>query len=323
MPLTQLPPLDPSSQTFKADVDAFFRGKIQTFVNEVNALQANLNSIAAGGAYAIPYTFTPVPTAGAINTTNGQNQDATAVLTVYNVAANGADVFPQLLQLNGASSAIKSTVRLVKLGDPSKYLVFNVTGRVDSGDGYQVLQGAVVQSSSANPFTVGDTLMLFFQRTGDKGDAGPMPVYPYAEFTEQHASGVSANGGAIATGTYDRNLNTTVANGMGAVLSGGSFTLQAGTYDFEAIACAVANSSSHNKVVLQNTTDNTNIVGTGTVMTGSTSNIFSSVGGRFTITAPKTYKLRTWIGPVGTLPGQSLSSGYPEIYAQIKLWKLA
>lgn len=329
--LTPIPPFpalsDRADNSYNSKAFNWASHMANVFPGELNALLANLNSIAAGGAYAIPYVWGDPNAPGGINIGGGSpSQQYSFALDVGKTNAAAFNVHPLLQQFGHSTSEWKGYIRLVKATDPSAFLVFAVSSVGTDFPNYRVINGGAVHASSLNPFANGDPVMLYFDRNGDKGDTGPMNVYPYAEFTEQHASGVNANGGAVATNTYIRNINTVVSNSIpGASLSGAIVTLPPGQYEFDGLACAVDNSSSQNRSALHNITDNTYVVGMGAVLTGSTSNTYSTVNGRFTIPpgANKTFKLITDIGPVGTVPGQALNRGFAEIYAKLRLWKLA
>jgi hypothetical protein len=56
-------------------------------------------------------------------------------------------------------------------------MIFSVSGLIGSGaTPYRNITGAVVASSSTNPFANGDSLIMYFQRAGDKGDTGAAAV---------------------------------------------------------------------------------------------------------------------------------------------------
>lgn len=173
MGFTPPPPVPQRSAraTFSGLLDTFLRW-MSALPAELNAFLARLEVIAAGGAYAIPYVYSPASQNGALNTDRSGAQSITPFLTVWNTLADGTSALPLLQQFDTSSSTIKGQIRLVKIGDPSKWLVFNLTSRVGMAGGYQALYGSVVSTSSTNPFADGDAIMLYFQRTGDKGDIG-------------------------------------------------------------------------------------------------------------------------------------------------------
>lgn len=316
--------------TFSSRVDAFLTW-LAALPAQLYVFLARLEVIAAGGAYAISYTLEGATSAdsdpgpGRIRFGNAVNLSASTVLHVDDLSSAGANVSGILLSLNTSTSAVKSRLRIVSPGQPESFLTFDVMGIVQK-DGYFTLTIASAWGSTSSPFAADQTLVLHFDRTGDKGNTGPMNVYPYAEFLEQHASGVAPNGGSLVTGVYDRALNTVAYNNIpGASLSAGTVTLQPGFYEFEGMACIEANANSYNKILLANITDAFTWHGTGTGAAGSGApvNLFSHISGRFQLTDSKAFKLRTAVGPVSTRPGGPINSGYPEIYASFKVWKLA
>lgn len=139
-----------------------------------NAALASVNAIAAGGAYALPYTFDSAtadtdPGAGKLRLSSAtQNASTTMRLDVL---ANGQDVSSILDAFDASSSTVKGSIRLVKLGDATKWLTFDVTARA-APTGYRNITVANTGGSSASPFVAGDPVMLLFQRNGDKGDIG-------------------------------------------------------------------------------------------------------------------------------------------------------
>lgn len=161
------PPLPPRGArgVFSNGVDAFIRW-MSGLPALLDAFLARLETIAAGGAYSIPYVW-----GAGVNTGGGTSQSNSPVLAVNNNNAAGVSVLPVLQQFDSSSSSVKGTIRVVAVGDASRWIVFDVASRVNN-TGYQGFTGAVIEASSANPFVEGDSVMLFFQRTGDKGQQG-------------------------------------------------------------------------------------------------------------------------------------------------------
>lgn len=139
-----------------------------------NAALASVNAIAAGGAYALPYTFDSAtadadPGAGKLRLSS-TTQNASTTLRL-DVLANGQDVSSILDAFDASTSTVKGSIRLVKLGDATRWLTFDVTARAVP-TGYRNITVANTGGSSASPFVAGDAVMLFFQRNGDKGSIG-------------------------------------------------------------------------------------------------------------------------------------------------------
>jgi hypothetical protein len=296
-----------------------------TFVPEANALTANLNSIAAGGAYAIPYQFSSANlsnTTGMLSMDNAAAQSSTANIYINRTLAAGTAVGTVLDTFDDSTSVVKGVIRIQKQGDTSKWLMFAITA-MSAAAAYNQLNVLYVGGSSANPFTLGDALLLYFQRNGDKGDTGPMAVYPYAKFTEQLASGTA--GASTGTGTATRPLNTVAQNSIsGASLASSTITLPAGTYDFRGRAGVAGNANSYNKSYLQNVTDSIQFMGSARYANVATQdNCDSFFSGRFTIAATKTFQIRTFVGSVATTFGAPASGGAVEIYSEVEFWKVA
>jgi hypothetical protein len=176
MAITPLSPLDRTSATFRTDVDTFFASKLPTFVTEANQTAAAMSAAAAGTAFAIPYTFDSTttdadPGAGKLRLSNA-TQNAATVIRVDTTGADGADWTGVLDQFDASSSTVKGQIRLVKLGDATKWLAFNVTARATPA-GYRNITVTPVAGSSASPFANGDAVLLLFTRSGDVAIAGP------------------------------------------------------------------------------------------------------------------------------------------------------
>jgi hypothetical protein len=145
-------------------------------VAELTALQAALSSIAAGGAISIPYTYKTsgglfVAGNGHLATDNNANQSAATQLYLDDTNASLKNIAPVLNLFDDSTSAVKGYVRVTSVSDASKFLIFKMTSMA-FGVNYKQLVGTVVQASSTNPFTVNESLVLYFQPTGDVGSAG-------------------------------------------------------------------------------------------------------------------------------------------------------
>lgn len=169
-------PLRTMNQT---DFDAAVAARIawdSTNVTELTAFQAALTSIAAGTAFAIPYTFSTTttdsdPGAGFLRLSSA-TQNASTVIRADLAGADGSTWTSVIDTFDDSTSTIKGQILLVKLGDATKWLAFNVTA-LASPSGYKNLTVANVASSTASPFANNDSLVMKFTRNGDKGDTGP------------------------------------------------------------------------------------------------------------------------------------------------------
>jgi hypothetical protein len=163
--------------TFSNRLDAFITWLIN-FITEMFALVAGLNTLAAGSAYAIPYTVDLSSTVDADPTSgklrfNAVNQNAATMLFADLVGADTVDYTTILDQFDASTSIVKGQIRIVKQGDPTKFLAFDVTARTTAA-GYRKLTVANTGSSSSNPFAANDSVVVKFTRTGDVGSAGTL-----------------------------------------------------------------------------------------------------------------------------------------------------
>lgn len=325
MALTPLPPLDRTSATFRSDVDLFFGTRIPQLVSEINATEANMSAYAAGGAYAIPYTFDAAttaddPTPGKLRLNNAAQSSATA-LHLDLASSATQDVSALLDQLDASTSAVKGKLRLVRVADPDNWLTFDVTART-SLTGYRTLTISNGTGSVASPFVNGDSLVMLFQRTGDKGEMGPAYVPQTMYMRDQQASGVG--GQTLTSGSWNlRRINTVVQNDIpSASLSANQFTLPAGKYWID-IEAAGYNCDAH-RVRLYNVTDSviTDMGSAEHSPVSSNSPTWSKLRLPLTIAATKVFKIEHYSfnngsGGVGTT-GQG-----DNIYLLAKITKVA
>ncbi len=169
-PPTAPNPNDP--KTFEANADAHLSW-LALNVSEMNAFQAALTAIAAGTAFAIPYTFSTTttdsdPGPGFLQLDNA-TQNAATTIRADLLGSDGSTWTNVIDTFDDSTSTVKGQIMLVKLGDATKWLAFNVTA-LASPAGYKNIAVTNVASSSANPFIDTDLIALQFTRTGDKGD---------------------------------------------------------------------------------------------------------------------------------------------------------
>jgi hypothetical protein len=144
-------------------------------------------------------------------------------------------------------------------------------------------------------------------------------VRQYAVFQEQYASGTA--GATLSSAAFNtRALNTTVINTItGATLSSNEVSLPAGTYHVVAHAITAAGG---NQVSVYDFTHSVFLVNgitiygvhTGTGLDGG--NVDSIADGYFTLSSTSSIGIYDWVGP-GTSGGLAISSGEPEVYAQL------
>jgi len=279
MTLTTPPtaPVTTDPTTFASRADALVAW-LATFVGEMNTLAAAMDAAAAGGVLSIPYTFSTTttdsdPGAGFLRLNNATQNTATVVrIDLFSNA--GADMTNALDLFNDSTSTIMGFIKLTKLLDSTKYLIFSVTA-VASPSGYRNITGTCVASSAASPFSNGDSITLEFTRTGDKGDTGatgpagtspdltaPGPIggaTPGAgTFTTATANAFVPNSGSVPTnGMYLSAANTLAwatnsavrmtlnATGVLSVTSIGSRHIFAGTVTDQEAAVFTQSASSN------------------------------------------------------------------------------
>lgn len=164
-----------------------------------------------------------------------------------------------------------------------------------------------------------------FATTADVDDAIETAATKFLHVQDQKTSGTA--GGTFTSGAWQtRTLNTTLTNEItGASLSSNAVTLPAGTYYFESVSpvfrvalhqsrlydgsAAVANSYSSNSVA-------ENEVGVGN---------YAIASGRFTLSAETSITLQHRCSVTFATQGFGYpnSFGGPEVYAELKIWKIA
>lgn len=312
--------------TFSSRVDAFLNwvaAIIPALQQYLSDFMDQLSSLAAGGANSFTYKFSsatadadPGPGLFRLNT-SPQNQST--ILRIDTVSG-GVDISGVIAALVARTSSIKGTIRLQKFNDLNAWMILDVTG-FTGGAGYYNLNVSVRASTSANPFTADDTVLVFMDASGEKGAAGSQG---YAKFSDRKASGV-AGGGAIA-GIQDRTLNSTDLNDIpGVSLSGNLVTLSAGTFEIEARAPIYLGGGS--RLIVFNQTDGVAIAyGSGQIPgSGEVSTMQINVSGKFTITSPKSIKLQQYNNAAASTVGLGVpisQAGVMEVYAELIVRKI-
>jgi hypothetical protein len=176
---------------FTTTMDAFLAA-LPTFQSEANVLGAAISSFFSGYPYAIPLTFSTTtadadPGAGKLRLNNATQTSATAAY-VDNLSGTGADMTALLDSFDDSTTTVKGMLRLISGNDPTKFLVYAVTGTVVDGTGYRKLTLTYVTGSGANPFANNDAIVLTFARSGDQGIQGNSYI-PSADIQTFSASG--------------------------------------------------------------------------------------------------------------------------------------
>ena len=170
----QLPNQLQDQQTFDANM-AYVIDMLPERARQENELAAGMSAIAAGGAYAFPYVFDSSivdgdPGVGKLRL-GSTAQNAASVLRMDVQIVGGTDITNVLADLRACTSAVKGSIRLVKMSDPSRWIIFDVTA-VALPSGYRNLTVSARASGGglASPFENGDSLMVYIDRNGDKGE---------------------------------------------------------------------------------------------------------------------------------------------------------
>lgn len=180
--------------TFRALADAFvtwevgFRNNVaglrdwlagfiswaSTHVTEMQALQDDVNAKAQSmQAQSIRYVFSTatsdVDPGNGVLVLNSLTQNASTVARMDLLDAAGSDVTAFLNSFGSSTSTIKGDLVIAHKDTPTtKWLRFSVTS-VASPAGYRNVTVNPTGSSAANPFAMGDQLMVTFTRNGDSG----------------------------------------------------------------------------------------------------------------------------------------------------------
>jgi hypothetical protein len=328
--MTPFPPIDRTSASFKNDLDALFLSRLPNLINELNALQGNMNSIAAGGAYAIPYTFriagTPVgdPNGGRMTFDNSP-VSSVATLLLENKDARGVSVGSILSSMTvNANSTIKGTIRVQSLDDPSRWAIFSVTGTFAVGGTYSAVSVQYISASSATPFNDLEDVVFYFQRSGDAGGSGMAQTMIVRD---EKANGTLAQ--VLSAATWNRrHLTRVTANSIpGAQLNANLIILPAGNYVLEASSPAA--NCNGNQARLYNVTDNVLLdLGTsdcnyiGNYATTKPVISRSVLQTSFSITSTKSFAIDHWVEEIGS-GGRNANAGVAEVYTTVKITKVS
>lgn len=332
---SQLPDQSQDQNTFDGNFANYFANLVLRGKQE-NDLAANLNSVAAGGAYALPFKIQG--SAATVGGPAGGNfcviGNGTGIL-IDTKDARGIWAGGVFSSTTATSSGVKGAVRIVKQGDPSVWSLYNLTSAYsqDSGGLFGYFEIAYVSSSGT--FNPDDAVMLYFQRTGDKGDTGATGSISLSVFhaREEQSQGTGGAAGVnISTGVERRVLNTVKNNDIsGASLASNQVSLPAGKYRMRARASLDLSGSTnfvgHHKAAIYNVTDGAYaIIGHSNDMAGPGSTIAwgaaSQAEGVVTIAGTKVFEVRSihsdsiyaWGSPVGV--------SQVEVYTEIIIEKI-
>lgn len=312
------PPLSTDPPNWDPRADSAWSHFSGTIIPEINALGLKL-SAAAAPPIAIPYVFSSTTTVadpgdGTVRLNNGTQTSATALLADL-VDGIGTTVTGLLDQFDDSTSTVKGYLRLTKVGDETKWLVFAVTA-LASPSGYRNITVSGGVGSSASPFADGDNVTLTFVRNGDKGDTGP-PLDVAPDFL---AYEVSTAPSVVAGGRAIRQPNTVERNRYSWGFSTYVLTLAAGDYMVQAGAPALGVGETY--ICLRNITDSADLA-KGPSAAAATVGAYSFFAEAripptpFSLAATKTVRLEHYAYDVGSF--SSASTGNKN--AWLAIWK--
>jgi hypothetical protein len=160
------------------------------------------------------------PGAGIFRFNNATFASITQIF-VDNADANGVTVTTLLDSWdNSANATNKGTLRFQKVGDPTIFREFTITGAITDGTGYRKIP--VTPAVSNGTWTNGDSFVILFTRTGDDGTDGYDPGFRFDFSTtttdsDPGAGTVRLNDANAALATYAYIDNTDAA---GATITG-------------------------------------------------------------------------------------------------------
>jgi hypothetical protein len=284
---TAMPSRSMDQQTFDNAMAALMQN-LPVLASQINATEASMGIAAAGGANKIAYkvdlgTTMADPTAGWLRLNNTTQNLATAIVVDVISSDNGG--YTELLNtFDDSTSSVLGQIRIEKMGDATKFLVFNLTA-MTTPSGYRQFTVACVGFSAASPFIQGDQVALSFQRNGDKGD---------------QASGFSNMVVMSSTGTWTPPAG--ISKAEITVIDGGasSSTFAAG---------GVGGSASISIRAVAPSVTYTCTVGAGGVGGGASSNVASSPGGASSFSGSGFTTLTTSNGDLKAVGGTPAAAG--------------
>lgn len=330
MPTLTPPPAVPQRgdrATFSDRVDAFLRW-LAGFIPQLNTFEANLNSLAAGGTFSIPYVFSKAMAGNGYIAVDGATQAGAPTLYVGESDSRSQLVSALINQFDDSTNPIKGHLRIQKVNDATKWATYNLLGMSSTVPNYRNISVGPIGASGDNPFLEGDNVVLFFQRAGDQGVVGPAYTPQTMIVADVQPTG-TAGGAASGPTTVQRRLNTILSNNIpGASISGNAVVLNnAGTYVFRARAPGL-NCGSHRLSLRNDTSGTVTSVGSNSFNSGA-SNVAtdSSVTAVVTISGPANFSLRHYIGAANATQsalGDAVNqSGISETYASTEITKVA
>lgn len=140
---------------------------------------------------------------------NTATQNLATIIYIDTHDSHGTDWTAVLDTLDESTNTTKGQIRIFNKTDPTKWIVFDLSGRV-SASGYRKYGVTVIGSSGANPFGTSDTLAFVFTQAGDMPVVDLRPTANWAS-TATLAANTYANGTAGVGATLTATANAALS----------------------------------------------------------------------------------------------------------------
>ena len=114
------------------------------------------------------------PGAGDIRLDNSTQNAATGIY-ICDTDESGNDISSYLQTIDDSTSTIKGHVKISNKTDPSQFVLFTISSLSDES-GYFDITVSPVDSSTANPFSANEDIIITFARTGDQRTQGTQGI---------------------------------------------------------------------------------------------------------------------------------------------------
>jgi hypothetical protein len=306
------------------------------------------NDIVAGGFYELIYDSAADSAAGAFILVNPAIPGQASTTEALTGTDSAKSVTPDALAALWEKGSAVASAATVSLGEGGFFHITGTTtitdidfatakdGRMawlEFDDALTITHNATTLDlpGDADITTVAGDRMLVVQDSTDnvhvlayqRADALGAPLLHVRDEKASGTQGGSFTGGAWAT----RDLNTASTNEItGASLASNQITLPAGTYDIEASCPGIALNTQ--KAQIYNTTDAaTTLIGESSYADSAANHaIRCNVRGRFTLAGTKVLELRHYGQTSKATNGLGIANsitGFVEVYADVRIWKVA
>jgi hypothetical protein len=142
----------------------------------LETLASTLTNVAAGGGIAIPYIFSTTtgisdPGSGKLRANDPTFASSTTNVIFSNTGSNSAGY--STLFSYFVSNNRYQTIRLVKVNDPTKWVICSAVLQTSGSSVYSYNLSTVLAKSSASPFNDGDSIVMMITEKGATGATGP------------------------------------------------------------------------------------------------------------------------------------------------------